>query len=44
LSVWERHLPWALLKILPVFFQIKREREVGGGSTPDTSRGRDGVC
>ena len=28
------HLPWALLKILQVFPQIKSEREVGGGSTP----------
>jgi len=44
LRFWERYLPWALLRILRVFLQIKREREVGGRSGVDEVGDRGGVC
>jgi len=44
MSFWEHHLPWALLTILQIFPQIKREPEAGSGSAPDASRAGDGVC
>jgi len=43
MSFWERHLPWALLKVLQTFLKSKRHLHRGGGS-PRRVRGRGGVC